>query len=314
MSPTHSAPVPVALAVTLIGAVFASCGEAPTKQHPPAAFAGADASAPAPAMSPRPTVRAQPSSPPVTLAKPDIVTSEPDVSVAAEPDAGPADAVVDNVAVIENVAALETKTRIDTLAARKRASAVLKALDGQVTTLTTLGSGDGIKALVGRGADGADAGGIDPFGGALGAGAGGGFVGVAGDGPGGGARLVGGSLSDGELTNRPKPEPKLIGAKAKVDGACDRTAVQRVMRRNFSGLRWCYQELLKTDPSARGRVELSWKILPNGRVASVAATSSSLTEPSLLGCVKRKLNRWRFPAPKDGGVCTASAPVVFKSQ
>jgi outer membrane biosynthesis protein TonB len=70
----------------------------------------------------------------------------------------------------------------------------------------------------------------------------------------------------------------------------------RIQSVYMAGLKRCYKDLLKSDPTARGRVELSFTVNESGRTTSPRAKSDY---PSLSSCVQGLMAGWTFPAPKD---------------
>lgn len=108
--------------------------------------------------------------------------------------------------------------------------------------------------------------------------------------------------------------PVAIASSAKVSGRLDRKTVQRIIRRNLSGIKWCYQDALQRDPKLRGKVTLSFTILPNGRLEKPQASNPSIKDEKLLTCIKGKMGRWKFPAPKDGGVVRVTYPLILKTR
>ena len=90
--------------------------------------------------------------------------------------------------------------------------------------------------------------------------------------------------------------------------------MQKIIRRNLSGIKWCYQDALQRDPKIRGKVTLSFTILPNGRLQNPSAQNPSFNDPQLLDCIMGKMKRWLFPAPKDGGVAKVSYPLILKTR
>ena len=209
-------------------------------------------------------------------------------------------------------------------------SALLKSLLDQseqmmvdnrrITALTSTG-GEGTTGLAGAGA-------IDPFGGTLGSAGNDSFAGsssIGGRIPGGGEPGADGimsdlgknsgkrSLDDIRMAER-KVTPVAIASSAKVSGRLDRETVQSIIRRNLSGIKWCYQDALQRNPKLKGKVNLSFTILPSGKVQNPNALNPSITDAELLGCIKRKMGRWRFPSPKDGGVVKVSYPLILKTR
>lgn len=189
--------------------------------------------------------------------------------------------------------------------------------------LTALGSAGDADPLS------AGAGSIDPFGGTLAPGGGtdGGFAGSGSIGgsdgglPDGTGGVVAGldkksakaNLDDIRMKER-EVEPVAIASTANVSGKLDRNTVQSIIRRNLSGIKWCYQDALQRDPDLKGKVTLAFSILPNGRVENPQALNPSISDAALLECIRRKMERWKFPSPKDGGVVQVSYPLILKTR
>ena len=72
--------------------------------------------------------------------------------------------------------------------------------------------------------------------------------------------------------------------------------LRKIMQAYMAGLKRCHKDLLKTDPTARGKVTLAFTVSESGRVsrANVNGFNNSLD-----ACIKSRVLTWRFPAPKD---------------
>lgn len=180
----------------------------------------------------------------------------------------------------------------------------------QLTAMGEGGEADPFAGGVGDGVFGAGDGGAG--GGFLGSGS----VGGTGGGPGGGAVGGLGGKRGGRsigLSNRPL-KPVAVAARANVSGQLDRATVQKIIRRNLSGIRWCYQDALQRNKALRGKIRLGFTILPSGKVAKPRATNSSISDSALMSCITRKMARWRFPSPKNGGVVKVNYPLILKTR
>ena len=75
-------------------------------------------------------------------------------------------------------------------------------------------------------------------------------------------------------------------------------------------MRQCYSKELKTNPTAKGRVAISFVIGENGKV-----TTSKLDKEDVGGkvgtCVASAAKRWKFPKPHDGTV-SVKYPFTFE--
>ncbi|MBD90620.1 MAG: hypothetical protein CL940_09795 [Deltaproteobacteria bacterium] len=181
-----------------------------------------------------------------------------------------------------------------------------------------------LTSVAGPDADPLSAGGaIDPFGGTLNSGDSGGFASQASLGQNaanGNAAPIESlgkkskrGLGDIAMKER-KVKPVAIASTASVSGRLDRKTVQKIIRRNLSGIKWCYQDALQRNPKLRGKVTLSFAILPNGALKNPRASNPSINDNALLSCITKKMKRWKFPAPKDGGVVKVSYPLILKTR
>jgi hypothetical protein len=71
----------------------------------------------------------------------------------------------------------------------------------------------------------------------------------------------------------------------------------KIMSAYMSGLKRCYKDHLKSDPSARGKVGLSFTVNETGR--SVSNKARAEWSPEVAGCIQSRMEAWRFPIPKD---------------
>ncbi|MEE2778931.1 MAG: AgmX/PglI C-terminal domain-containing protein, partial [Myxococcota bacterium] len=227
----------------------------------------------------------------------------------------------------------DRKRKLQEIAATAGAAKLLDEDQGLLSALLDTSNADAFQekfrtlaSTGGEEANNAAAGSIDPFGGTLGTGgASGGFVGSTSIGSGragsGKGALIDGldktkdgrDLDDIKLRERPMT-PVAIASSAKVSGRLDRKTVQKIIRRNLSGIKWCYQDALQRNPKLRGKVTLSFTILPNGRLQTPKAHNPSIKDNKLLDCITGKMKRWKFPAPKDGGVVKVTYPLILKTR
>ena len=72
--------------------------------------------------------------------------------------------------------------------------------------------------------------------------------------------------------------------------------LRKIMSAYMTGIKRCQKELLKTDPTARGKVKLAFTVNESGRTVSPNATGF---ESSLDKCIEGQMANWRFDVPKD---------------
>lgn len=72
--------------------------------------------------------------------------------------------------------------------------------------------------------------------------------------------------------------------------------LRKIQTAYMSGLKRCHKELLKTDPTARGKVRLNFTVNEGGRTVSPKASGFA---DSLDSCIEGQMGNWRFDIPKD---------------
>ncbi|MEZ4401380.1 MAG: hypothetical protein R3B06_15250 [Kofleriaceae bacterium] len=72
--------------------------------------------------------------------------------------------------------------------------------------------------------------------------------------------------------------------------------LRKIQAAYMSGLKRCHKELLKTDPTARGKVKLAFTVNESGRTVSPRASGIA---DSLDKCIEGQMGNWRFDIPKD---------------
>ena len=99
---------------------------------------------------------------------------------------------------------------------------------------------------------------------------------------------------------------------ASVMGSLDRSIIQRVIRRDLAAIRQVYERQLKQNPNLSGRLAVSFTIGATGQVTQVSVSGSTLNDPQIERGVAQVVRRWRFPAPRGGGIVRVTYPFVFQ--
>lgn len=119
---------------------------------------------------------------------------------------------------------------------------------------------------------------------------------------------------NGRLHRRnPRPQVTVPRGVAQVRGGLSREAIRRVVRRNLSQVRHCYEQGLVSNPSIEGRVTVSWIVNPTGAVSTSSIASTTLSNSSVERCIARAVTRWSFPQPDGGGPVGVNYPFVLRS-
>jgi hypothetical protein len=106
--------------------------------------------------------------------------------------------------------------------------------------------------------------------------------------------------------------PKVSTGTGSVDTvAGDENQVTSTVRKYAGQLQYCYEKVLKVDPTLEGRVEVGWSV-GNGVVSGTPYIISNTTENAeLADCVVKKIRRWTFPADIEGDM---SWPFLFQQK
>lgn len=72
--------------------------------------------------------------------------------------------------------------------------------------------------------------------------------------------------------------------------------LQRILSVYMTGIKRCYKETLKKDPTARGKMKLDFTVNEIGRTVNGKANGFVA---ELDTCVTGQMSNWRFPVPKD---------------
>ena len=115
----------------------------------------------------------------------------------------------------------------------------------------------------------------------------------------------GGTKGDGQI--------KGIGGEPLVIGALERSAIDEVIKRHLSQIRYCYQRELQRDASLAGKVVMKFTIAGNGSVASAHVKTSTVGSEAVDRCLTGRFLRMQFPEPKGRGVVIVSYPFLFGS-
>ena len=112
----------------------------------------------------------------------------------------------------------------------------------------------------------------------------------------------------------PRPEGRVELGEPRFEGmALDRPErFIRTLRRKKGQIRACYEMRLRELPDLEGEVAISWTTDPAGDVTSVSVTGEGVEDEELLGCMERRVRRWRFPEGEEvvGVEVTADLAVV----
>jgi TonB family protein len=149
--------------------------------------------------------------------------------------------------------------------------------------------------------------------GVSGTGSGGGGFGLGTIGVGNMGTVGGGGVGrpGGKLT-RTGVVPKMSAGTPVTKGSLDKEIIRRVVRRNESQVRFCYEQGLHANPDLKGRVEIKFLIAPTGAVQNSAVAKTEVGN-QVGQCIANAVRRWTFPAPEGGGIVSVTYPWTFSA-
>lgn len=135
---------------------------------------------------------------------------------------------------------------------------------------------------------------------------GGALIGVDGD--------VGGTGADATVKTEKKvakAPPKVTTEEAQVQGG-DAGSVNSALSKYKSGILNCYENVLKNNPEARGKLTLSFVIEPGGRLSNIETRVQGFSDEAFEGCVKTRAKGWKFKIETEDPVDVSTSFVLSK--
>lgn len=123
---------------------------------------------------------------------------------------------------------------------------------------------------------------------------------------------VGGATGygSGRLSGGPKASsPSVRMGATTVTGGLPPEVVQRVVRRQFGRIRYCYEKGLTNSPTLAGKITTSFTINATGTPEGIS-TNSDLSDKEVVSCVNSTFAALSFPKP-EGGVVKVTFPISF---
>jgi hypothetical protein len=84
-------------------------------------------------------------------------------------------------------------------------------------------------------------------------------------------------------------------------GTLDKKVIKDVIREHHREVRACYEVEIVKQPDLAGHVLSQFTISGTGDVVAVVLRDSTLGNPTIEECVRRRLLTWKFPKPVGGG-------------
>lgn len=107
-------------------------------------------------------------------------------------------------------------------------------------------------------------------------------------------------------------KPKVNAGQGWVDAELgDEDAVKGTVDRYSGQLQYCYEKVLKIDPTLDGRIEVRWKVADGLVVGMPVILANTTNNAELADCVVKKIRRWEFPQDVKGDM---SWPFLFQQK
>ena len=142
---------------------------------------------------------------------------------------------------------------------------------------------------------------------------GGGGGGVSGGGISGLGKSGRSGASSGSLAER-RVQAKAVVTVTSAQGSLPKATINKLLRRRLSALRSCYERTLRTEPDAKGSVQIQLVIEASGRVSGIKIKPGALADAVMTGCLSTRFKTMRFPPAADGKATTVELTVVFSPQ
>lgn len=121
-------------------------------------------------------------------------------------------------------------------------------------------------------------------------------------------------LGTGGLGQKGNVDINIEGAEASFTGSIDKEAIRRVIRENRKLFQYCYDQALRRNSDAYGKVEIQWDIEERGRATNAIVKSNSTGDSAFGRCMADKIRGLIFPEPPADQIARVVFPFVFTAQ
>jgi hypothetical protein len=118
----------------------------------------------------------------------------------------------------------------------------------------------------------------------------------------------------GGIGKRGRVDLNIGESEAEFSGSIDREAIRRVIRENIKLFENCYNQALRRNSDAYGKVEIKWHIEERGRATKAVVRSNSVGDRDMGECLARVIRGLTFPEPPPDQIAEVTYPFVFASQ
>jgi len=118
----------------------------------------------------------------------------------------------------------------------------------------------------------------------------------------------------GGIGKRGRVDLNIGDSEADFEGTIDREAIRRVIRENIKLFENCYNQALRRNSDAYGKIEIQWNIEERGRATSTVVRSNSVGDKPMGECLARVIRGLTFPEPPPNQIAQVTYPFVFAAQ
>lgn len=87
--------------------------------------------------------------------------------------------------------------------------------------------------------------------------------------------------------------------------------IQKVVHGGIGGVKACYEQAIKSDPTIGGMVEVKFTVDSQGVVTQASSGNANIAKPDLITCVVDAVQKLRFPAPERSASTIVTYPFHF---
>jgi hypothetical protein len=87
--------------------------------------------------------------------------------------------------------------------------------------------------------------------------------------------------------------------------------IEKVIAKNRFELQLCFENALRRNKEMAGNMEWQWRIDSRGIIDDLSLVKSTISDQTMINCVRSRIQSWKFPRPRHGAV-EISYPFEFK--
>jgi hypothetical protein len=98
-----------------------------------------------------------------------------------------------------------------------------------------------------------------------------------------------------------------------IMGSLSMEIIRQVIHSHRDQIKYCYSKELTRNPNLAGKVTVKFTISPKGYVSQASVSQTTLNNSAVESCIVQKIQTWKFPEPKGGGIVIVNYPFILKS-